>query len=115
MATLLPLPFAFSPRCPVSLAAYSVESRLPVSPPLEPFLPRSFPLRTVPTMLAPAAFYLSRTLALHSAACVSTALAPPLLLSLPLAVVPLHRWAALFCLPYLPPHPNTGLPTALPS
>ena len=85
MATLLPLPFAFSARFPVSLAAYSVESRLPVSLPLEPFLPRSFPLRTVPTMLATAAFYLSRTPALHRAACVFTSLAPPLLLPLPLA------------------------------
>ena len=113
MATLLPLPFALSPRCPVSLAAYSVESRLPVSLPLEPFLPRSFPLRTVPALLALAAFYLSRTLALHCAASVSTALAPPLLLSLPLAAVPLCRRAALFCLPYLPPHPTTGLPAAL--
>ena len=62
MATLLPLPFALSPHRPVSLAAYSVESRPPLSLPLEPFLPRSFPL------LALAAFYLSRTTALHCCA-----------------------------------------------
>ena len=115
MATLLPLPLAFSPRCPVSLAAYSVESRLPVSLPLEPFLSRSLPLRTMPTMLALAALYLSRTPALYRAACVSTLLAPPLLLSLPLAAVPFRHCAALFCLPSLSPHPTTGLPAVLPS
>ena len=57
MATLLPLPFALSPRCPVPLAAYSVESRLPASLSLEPFLSLSFPLRTVPTMPALTAFF----------------------------------------------------------
>ena len=46
----------------MSLAAYSVESRLPVSLPLEPFFPRSFPL------LAPAAFQLSHTPALYRCA-----------------------------------------------
>ena len=115
MATLLSLPFAFSPRCPVPLAAHSVESRLPVSLPLEPFLSRSFPLRTVPTMLALTAFYFSRTPALHRAACVSTLLAPTLSLSLPLAAVPLRRCAALLLLPYLSPHPSTGLPAVLPN
>ena len=57
MATLLPVPFALSPRCPVPLAAYSVESRLPVSLSLEPFLFLSFTLLTVPTMPAPTAFF----------------------------------------------------------
>ena len=115
MATLLLLPFVFLSRCPVPLAAHSLESRLPVSLPLEPFLSRSFPLRTVPTMLALTAFYLSHTPALHRAACVSTSLAPTLLLSLPLAAVPLRRCVALFRLPSLSPHPATGLPAVLPS
>ena len=57
MATLLPLPFALSPCPPVPLAAYSVESRLPVSLPLEPFLSGAFPLRTVTTMPALTAFF----------------------------------------------------------
>ena len=82
---------------------------------LEPFLSRSFPLRTVPTMPALTAFFLSRTPALHRAACVSTSLAPSLLLSLPLAAVPLRRCAALFCLPSLSPHSATGLSAVLSS
>ena len=113
MATLLPLPFALLSRCPLPLPAYSVESRLPVSLSLEPFLSRSFPLRTEPTIPALTAFLLSRTPALHCAACVSTSLAPTLLLSLPLAAVPLRRCAALSCLPSLSPHPATGLSAVL--
>ena len=114
MASLLPLLFTLSPHCPVPLAAYSVESRLPVSLSLEPFLSRSCPLRTTPTKPALTAFYLSCTPALHRAACVSTTLAPTLLLSLPLSTVPLSRCAALFCLPSLSPHPATGLSAVLP-
>ena len=57
MDTLLPLPFASSPRCPVPLAAYSVESRLLVSLSLEPFLSLLFPLCTAPTMPALTAFF----------------------------------------------------------
>ena len=81
-----------------------------MSLPLEPCLSRSFPLRTVPTMLALTAFYLSRSPALHRAARVSTSLAPTPMLSLPLAAAPLRRCGALFCLPSLSPHPATGLP-----
>ena len=58
MATLLPLPLALSPACPVPLLPTLVESRLPVSLSLEPFLSRSFPLRTVPTMPSLTAFFL---------------------------------------------------------
>ena len=57
MATLLPLPFALLHRCPVPLAVDSVESRLPVSLSLEPFLSLSFPLRIVPTVPALTAFF----------------------------------------------------------
>ena len=88
---------------------------MPVSLPLEPCLSCSFPLRTVPTILALTAFYLSCTPALHRGARVSTSLAPTLLLSLPLAAAPLRHCAALFCLPSLSPLPATGLPAVLPS
>ena len=115
MPTLLPLPFALSPCCPLPLAAYSVESRLPVSLSLTPFLSLFFPLRTVPTIPALTAFFQSRTPALHRAACVSTLLAPTLLPPLPLALVPLHRCAALSWLPFLSPQPVTGLSAVLPS
>ena len=81
-----------------------------MSLPLEPSLSRSFFLRTVPTMLALTAFYLSRTPAPHRAARLSTSLAPTPLLSLPLAAAALRHFAALFCLPSLSLHPATGLP-----
>ena len=109
MATLLPLPFALSPRCPVPLAAYCGESRLLVSLSLEPFLSRSFPLRTVSTMPALTAFFYSRIPALHRAACLSTSLAPAFLPSLPVAAAPRRYCAALPSLPLLSPQPATRL------
>ena len=115
MATLLPMPFADSPRCLVPLAAYAVESQLCVSLPLESFLSRSFPLHTVPTMPALTAFFLFRTAALNCAACVPRSLAPTLLLPLRPAALPLRCCASLFCLPSLSPHPATGLSAVLPS
>ena len=115
MANLLPLPFALLRRWPVPLAACSVESLLPVSLSLEPFLSISLPLRIVPTMPALTAFFRSRTPALYGAACLSTSLAPTLLPSLPLAAVPRRRCAALSCLPLLSPQPVTGLSAVLPS
>ena len=114
MATLLPLPCALSLRRPVSLAAYSVESRLHVCLSLESFLCRFFLLRTVPTMAAFTAFLLSRTPARHRAARLSSLLVPSLLLSPPLVAVPLSRCAALFCLPSPPLHPFTGPPLCSP-
>ena len=106
-----PLPFRPAAPCPLPPTPWSLAFPCPS---LDPFLPRSVSLRTVHTMLALAAFYLSRTLVLRRTACVSTLLAPPLLLSFPLAAVPLRRCATLLCLPYLSPHPTTGLPAALP-